>query len=199
MSKLIEKNIINKILLEVQDGLKIIFGDNLLFGFVCGGFSKGYADKEHDIDVFVCLRQKETEKENEEYLRWYFALHKKYDVKSDYDYPGEIVTYDYLVETLNILKKLVLTLKIDDVRTKKAIIWADMLTSKTAAHVGTNLELLNQLKYEYDKYPEKWKQEVLNLVSAEDREIWKEKSHLLIMEHFMRYPKHDGKKLSGKY
>ncbi|MBU4338949.1 hypothetical protein KKB43_00845 [Patescibacteria group bacterium] len=199
MSKPIETNIVNEILSEVQSGLNEIFGDNLLFGFVCGGFSKGYADKEHDIDTFVCLRQQKTEKEYEEYLRWYFALHKKYGVNPDYDYPGEVVTYDYLIETLSILKTLVLTLEIKEVKTKKAIIWADMITSKTAGHVGTRLELLHKLKCEYGKYPDKWKQEVLAMVSEDERIFWKEKSHLLIMEHFMKYPKYDGKKLDGKY
>jgi predicted nucleotidyltransferase len=199
MNRLIEANIVNEILLEVQNGLGRIFVKNLLFGFVCGGFSKGYADKEHDIDIFVCLGRRETEKEYEEYLRWYFALHNKYGVKPDYDYPGEIVTHDYLVETLSILKTLVLTLEIKEVKTKKAIIWADMITSKTTGHVGTHLELLHELKREYKKYPEKWKQEVLALVSEDDRIFWKEKNHLFIMEHFMKYPKYDGKKLNDKY
>lgn len=199
MDKPIEANIVSKILSKVQNGLSRIFGNNLLFGFVCGGFSKGYADKEHDIDIFVCLRRRETEKEYEEYLRWYFALHKKYGVKPDYDYPGEIVTHDYLVETLSILKTLILTLEIKEVKTKKAIIWADMITSKTAGHVGTHPELLHELKREYEKYPEKWKQEVLALVSEDERILWKEKSHLLIMERFMKYPKYDGKKLNDKY
>lgn len=199
MNKPIEKKIVDKILSEVKEGLNKIFGDNLFFGFVCGGFSKGYTDKNHDIDVFVCLRDQQTEDMNERYLRWYFDLHRKCGVKPDYDYPGEIMTYNYLVETLNILKTLVLTLKIEDVRTKKAIIWADMITSQTAAETGTHLGLLYKLKNEYDKYPEKWKQEVLTLIPETERDIWKDKSHLLIMERYMQYPKYDGKKLEGKY
>lgn len=199
MNESVEQHIVDEILAEVQRGLNKIFGNNLVFGFVCGGFSKGYADKEHDVDIFVCLSRKETEKEYDEYLRWYFALHKRYGVKPDYDYPGEVVTYDYLIETLSILKTLVLTLEIKDVRTKKAIIWADMITSKTAGHTGRYLELLNKLKYEYKEYPEKWKCEVLALISEEERDFWEGKSHLFIMEHFMKYPKYDGKKLEGKY
>lgn len=191
--------IIKEILAEVEEKLKAIFGENMLFGFVCGGFSKGYADENHDVDIFVCLKNEQTKETEDEYLKWYFDLHKRYKVKPDYDYPGLIITHNKLIETLNILKTLKLTLKIDDVWTKRAIIWADMITSETAAETGSNLDLFYELKSEYKDYPEKWKNEVLALISEKEREKWKDKSHLLIMEHFMKYPKHDGRKLEEFY
>lgn len=194
-----EPKIIEEILAEVQIKLKEIFKSNMLFGFVCGGFSKGYADENHDVDIVVCLKDNLSKETEEEYLQWYFDLHKRYKIKPDYNYPGEIITYERLMNTLDILKTLKLTLKIDDVPTKKAIIWADMITSKTAAETGSNLELLYKLKTEFAKYPAKWKKEVLALISDKEREQWKNKSHLLIMERFMKYPKHDGKRLEQIY
>lgn len=190
---------IKKILIEVQSKLPLIFGDQMLFGFVCGGFSKGYADENHDVDIFVCLKEKLNPQTEKEYLDWYFDLHKRYGIAADFDYPGEIVTLDKLISTLKILKTLKLTLKIDSVQVKKAIIWADMITSKIAAEVGTDLDLLQKIRREYEKYPEQWKAEVLSLISLEEREKWQSKSHLLIMEHFMKYPKYDGKQLERFY
>jgi len=194
-----QPKIIEKIITEVQIKLKEIFGNTMLFGFVCGGFSKGYADKNHDVDIFVCLNHKLTKDVEKKYLDWYFFLHKKYGLKADYDYPGEIITYSKLNNTLKILRDLKLTLVINDIRTKKAIIWADMITSKTSAECGTNLNLLKKLKNKLSHYPDKWKQEVLLLITPEEQILWKNKSHLLIMEHFMKYPKHDGKKLHKYY
>jgi len=194
-----ESKIIEEILAEVKIKLSTIFKDEMLFGFVCGGFSKGYADENHDVDIFVCLKNELPKKIEEEYLQWYFDLHKKYGIKPDYDYPGEIVTYNRLMNTLNILKTLKLTLEIKEVQTKKAIIWADMITSQTAAETGSRLNLLYELKSQFQIYPDKWKGEVLESISKEERNEWKDKSHLLIMEHFMKYPKYDGKKLEQYY
>lgn len=194
-----DSKIIEEILAEVEEKLETIFKDNMLFGFVCGGFSKGYADENHDVDTFICLENEPTKETEEEYLKWYFDLHKRYRVKPDYDYPGVIITRSKLIKTLNILKTLKLTLEIKDVWTKRAIIWADMITSDTAAETGTDLDLLYKLKFEYKDYPNKWKNEVLELISDKEKYGWKDKSHLLIMEHFMKYPKHDGKKLEKYY
>ncbi|MBP6858846.1 MAG: hypothetical protein KBC33_03400 [Candidatus Pacebacteria bacterium] len=194
-----DKKIIDEILEEVKYKVHDIFEKNLLFGFVCGGFSKGYADHNHDVDIFICLENMPDKDTEKKYLDWYFDLHKRYKIKADYDYPGEIVTYTNLIETLSILKNLKLTLKIAEIKVKKSIIWADMLTSVTKAENGSRLDLLYEIKKEYEDYPEKWKKEVLALITDEEKELWKDKSHLLIMEHFMQYPKHDGKKLDKIY
>lgn len=190
-----DSEIINKILREVKIGLTDIFGTDLIFGFVCGGFSKGYADKNHDVDVFACLKRKISRKSEERYLRWYFGLHERYGLKPDYNYPGEIMTLKKLIRTLKILKTLKLTLEIKDVPTKKAIIWADMITGRTKAETGFDLELFHILKRKYKKYPNQWKREILSLIPEKSKAVWRRKNHLLIMEHFMKYPKHDGKKL----
>lgn len=196
---MISQDTIDEILSETKVSLADIFGQNLIFGFVCGGFSKGYADENHDVDIFVCVNKNPDKKLEERYLKWYFDLHKRYGIKADYDYPGEIVPYEYLIQTLSMLRSLKLTLEINDVRTKKAIIWADMLTGTTAAETGNDMEKLHQIKKEYAHYPEQWKGEVLRLINPDEAKIWRDKNHLLIMEKFMKYPKHDGKKLKGQY
>lgn len=193
------QNTVSNILEEVSGKINTIFGDTIVFAFVCGGFAKGYADQNHDVDIFVCTKEKIDPSVERIYLDWYFKLHQRYRLKADYNYPGEIIIYENLIQTLNILKGLQLSLTISDVPTKKAIIWADMITGVTAAEIGPGLDLLAKLKKEYAHYPEKWKQEVLNLIPNKDRGQWEQKSHLLIMEHFMRYPKHDGQNLERVY
>ncbi len=188
-----EKNIIDEILAETKSTLEAIFKNEMLFGFVCGGFSKGYADENHDVDIFVCLNNDPAREIERRYLKWYFDLHKRYRLKPDYDYPGEIVTYNKLVKSLEMLKNFKLTLKINSIRIKEAIIWADMITGKTVAETGRNLNMLHVLKIKYSKYPERWKKEILALISKDEREEWKDKDLSLIMEYFMKYPKNDVK------
>ena len=187
--------IINTILEEVKIKLNEIFGGQMLFCFVCGGFSKGYADENHDVDIVVCLSKEATREMADKYLQWYFDLHNRYGIKPDHNHPGLVVTQKELLDTLEILKTLKLTLKINDVKTMEAIIWADMIASQTAAETGSDLALLYRLKNELQKYPEHWKQEVLSLISEEERNVWKDKSQLLIMEHFMQYPKGSTRRL----
>jgi hypothetical protein len=194
-----DKQTIYQIQEETKKVLPEIFGENMLFGFICGGFSKGYANEDHDIDTFICVKESVSREVEKKYLDWYFDIHKRFGIKADYDYPGEVVVLERLLLTIEIVKSLKLTLKIDEVRIKKAIIWTDMITSYTAAECGSDLKLLYQIKEEYKHYPQQWKEEVLALITPEEREEWKDKSHLLIMERFMKYPKYDGKGLEKIY
>lgn len=184
---------------QVRIGLPRIFGDNLVFGFVCGGIAKGYADNFHDIDTFSCVRSLPDPQTEDAYYRWYFELHREFGLPPDFDYPGEVVTLERLSRVLKILKTLKLTLSIDSVDTKKAIIWTDMITGGIAGRTGQEQDLLDAIIAEYGIYPAQWKREILDLIPPEERSQWENVVHTLIMERYMRYPKHDGKKLEGRY
>jgi len=184
---------------EVKQGLPVIFGENLVFGFVCGGVAKGYADNFHDIDTFTCVHTLMSPETENAYYTWYFELHRKYDLPPDFDYPGEVVTLERLTRVLQILKTLRLTLKIDEVDTKKAIIWADMITGGISGRTGPRLDILDGIMEEYGHYPAQWKCEVLELIPPEERGQWRDVIHTLVMERYMKYPKHDGKQLQGLY
>lgn len=184
---------------EFVVGVKEVFNDNLTFAFICGGFAKGYWDKNHDIDMFICVDSPIDQYWAKKYLKWHLDLHKKYGFPADEDYPGEIVVKDQLANSLKKLPKLKLQLRVDDLSVKEAIIWADMLVGEKAALIGNNLEYYRQLESEYCMYPEKWKKEVLALISDKEKEEWEDKSYLLIMERFMQYPHNDAREFYKKY
>lgn len=188
-----------KIKKDFMYGVCKIFGDNLAFGFICGGFAKGFWDNNHDIDTFVCVKKPIGEETAKTYLEWYYDLHKKYNFPPDDDYPGEIIELDTLKTKLKLLHTLKLELKVNDIDTREAILWADMLVGKKMGLVCNNRKVFDTLQDEYANYPEKWKKEVLLLISEKDSQIWKDKSYLLVMERFMQYPKNDARGFYRKY
>lgn len=188
----------SRICAEVQEGAARIFDKNLVFGFVCGGVAKGYADDSHDIDVVVCTDYPMDEETTGRYYDWYFNLHERYTLPPDYDYPGEVVTYQQFADTLELLRGLELSLHVTDVKVKKAIIWGDMITGGIAGKTGRT-DLIDEIIEKYKDEPARWKEQVLALITPEERAQWADQNHTLIMERFMRYPKHDGKKLESRY
>jgi hypothetical protein len=193
------REIEEKIRKDFEDGVCKIFGDNLAFGFICGGFAKGFWDNNHDIDTFICVKKSISKETANEYLEWYYNLHKKHNFPPDDDYPGEIVELDVLQEKLKLLHLLKLELKVTNIDTREAILWADMLVGEKMGLVCNNRKVFDALQEEYVNYPEKWKNEVLSLVSEEDRQKWQDESYLLIMERFMQYPKNDARGFYRKY
>jgi len=188
-----------KIRRDFMNGVCKIFGDNLAFGFICGGFAKGFWDNDHDIDTFICVKKPINKETAKAYLEWYYNLHRKHNFPPDDDYPGEIVELDVLQKKLKLLYTLKLDLKVTDINIREAILWADMLVGKKMGLLCTIPEVCNALQKEFVCYPEKWKTEVLSLISEEDRLKWQDKSYLLVMEKFMQYPKTDARGFYMKY
>lgn len=192
---IIERAIEQDFLLGVQE----IFKSNLLFGFIGGSVAKGYWKKDHDIDIFICLNEPIDSECAKDYLSWYGQLHSKYGFLPDFDYPGEIVERGNLVDTLRILNTFELKLKVDDLQTREAILWADMITGGKIGLVGNGLDFFYFLERQHRHYPEEWKSRVLSLISNEDRNQWKNKDYGLIMERFMRYTGDDKRAFYKKY
>lgn len=193
--KLTEERINN----DFITGVKELFGDNLAFGFICGGFAKGYWNENHDIDTFICVKKPISKEVAIKYLKWYSDLHEKHNFPPDLDYPGEIVELDILQERLKLLHALKLELKVTDINIREAILWADMLVGGKLEPVCNELSVFNSLQNEYANYPEKWKKEVLSLISQEEKLDWQNRDYGLIMEKFMQYPKSDAREFYRKY
>lgn len=193
--KKVPPDICKRIFVDVRESLDEIFGENLLFGFVCGGIANGYADYGHDIDIFVCVDGDVSNDKLEKYYNWYFKLHSQYNLPPDKDYPGEIVSKEKLMKTLGLLNDLDLKLKVTRIDIKEAIIWCDMITGGIEAITGSIRELMN-IRNSYGHHPDQWKQKVLSQISPEERMLWQDKSHTLIMERYMQYPKGDSVDLS---
>ena len=127
-------------------GVKELFGDNLAFGFICGGFAKGYWNENHDIDTFICVKKPISKETAIKYLKWYRDLHEKHNFPPDLDYPGEIVELDILQERLKLLHALKLELKVTDINIREAILWADMLVGGKLEPVCSELGVFNSLQ-----------------------------------------------------
>lgn len=189
----------NEVAEDFIRGTKDLFQENLLFGFICGGFAKGYWDEHHDIDTFICVRNPIERRVALQYLRWYHDIHHKHGFPPDDSYPGEIAEKNILLERLAILHNFHLNLEVSSIDAKEAILWADMIVGKKMAIIGNDLDLLDSLQKAYGGYPEKWKREVLELLPDLDRSEWKDKSYLLIMERFMKYTQSDARCFYRKY
>jgi hypothetical protein len=179
-----------------SDAIPRIFQENLLFSFVCGGWAKGYATAEHDVDVFICTKREVGPEVEQEYLRWYFALHNDLHLPPDTGYPGEVVSVDALRSSLDLLEVWKFSFHVADIATKKAIIWADMLSGAYLDPIGPRLDLLAGFHDECVNYPNRWKDSAIQLMDEKDRKVWEQQPPLLIMERFMRHPKFDRRVLN---
>lgn len=188
MSETILKTIQTEFVPHFKEQIPHFFKENLIFAFICGGFAKGYADKNHDIDMFICVNSLENH-QIDHFRDWYFKIHKHYNLPYDEDCPGEIMTFHKLRASLDLIKELTITtFAIQEYELYESIVWGDMLSDKIIGKTG-NLSLLNKLLAECSGYPQKWKKQILNMLSREEKDYWKDIAPQLLMEKYMTYPK----------
>ena len=76
-ARLIDPPKLAEVFREFRQVAPDIFGENLAFGFVFGGFAKGYAVENQDADFFICLLR-DNQRQLEIGREWYFDLLKRY-------------------------------------------------------------------------------------------------------------------------
>lgn len=156
---------IQEIFREFKTKVPQIFGSNLHFAFIFGGFAKDYATTEdHDVDIFICCHEKNTVQEIQ-FREFYFALHKKYGLTPDHNDPGEIATLDKLQRHLDSLRTLKITPVISSYAAYEAIVWGDIFSSPIKAEVG-NLALLSEIQAQCAHYPQQWRDDILTFLSS---------------------------------
>ncbi len=81
-----------------------IFGQDLYFATLTGTYAYGDFSKESDIDIFAVLKPSNASKEllekRKAFTEEYFRIHKKFNLKPDYLFPGEIISKDMLNDAL---------------------------------------------------------------------------------------------------
>jgi predicted nucleotidyltransferase len=132
------------------------------FGFVFGGFAKGYATASHDIDLFVCLRRLD-EQSITDIRRDYFLLHERHSLQPDNDDPAEIMSIDQLQARLALATGRPLRPVIETYEEYEAICWAEIIVGAVAEFVGDS-DLFFSLREQIAHLPQKWRVEVLNLM-----------------------------------
>lgn len=132
------------------------------FGFVFGGFAKGYATATHDVDLFVCLRRLD-EQSIIDIRRDYFLLHERHSLQPDNDDPTEIMSIDQLQTRLALAASRSLRPVIETYEEYEAICWAEIIVGAVAEFVGES-DLFFSLREQIAHLPQKWRIEVLGLM-----------------------------------
>jgi hypothetical protein len=161
---LLGASVVQQVLTEFRDAVPRLFGGDLCFGFVFGGFAKGHAVRDQDADCFICVRAINPVALST-FHEWYFDLHARHRLTPDRTDPGEIMTSERLLEKLRFLREHRLRTRIETYYEYEAIVWADALAGPRAASVGD----LNDLETKVmlcETLPQRWRAELLALVGA---------------------------------
>lgn len=119
---------------EFPLAIQEIFGSQLCFGFVFGGFGKGYGGPGHDVDMFIVCREV-TSATRSAFTRWYLTFHERLGLPADLQYPGEVVLLDDLIARLDYLEQTPIRPVIESLYEYEAILWTDALSEPHLALV----------------------------------------------------------------
>jgi hypothetical protein len=161
-SKLLDHKIMIKVYDEFREAVPRIFGNNLVFGFVFGGFAKGYAVNNQDADFFISLHDYYLE-QIAEFHEWYFDLHERYGFAPDLEMPGSITTLAHLQEKISYAARTPLRPVIESSYEKQCIVWADLMSGEKAAKIG-DLNALNEIEVSCEGITQRWRKELLTML-----------------------------------
>lgn len=131
MNKKTQKSIIDLF----RNQVKTIFGNNLIFAFIGGGFAKSKLKENGDIDMFICIKQRNRTKERD-FIKWYLKIHKQYRLRADKKFFAEMVTIKDLNSALNYITISEPVFLVYDRKMYDALVWSGMVSSKNIGFVG---------------------------------------------------------------
>lgn len=181
------KKMLKEILKEFIKKVPRIFGNNILFGFICGSLASQYRKTYEDIDMFVCLKRKPTKIQKKEFKHWYIQIHKKYSLFSDKEFPGEVMTLAMLKKRLALAPKWKPKMKIASLSMYDSLTWTDMISGYQVAHIGPQQSELKKIKKEYGKYPEKWKQALIKKLPVIEKKTARKMIPSVFLKVFVTY------------
>lgn len=116
--------------------IKNTFSEDLLFGFLCGSFVRNKVHKNSDIDIFICVKKRNEEKEIL-FKDWYMSLHKKVKLKPDLQFYYEIMEPKDLLVSLTEAELTIPHVRITRKVLYDGIVWAGMLSGKYTSFIGS--------------------------------------------------------------
>jgi predicted nucleotidyltransferase len=125
------RNIVNLF----RDYTQRLFKDNLIFAFIGGSFAKNKMKKDSDIDMFVCLEERDTKKEII-FRKWYLKIHKQHGLKPDKKFFAEVIALKELDVALKYIKNFSPIFLIREKRLYDAFAWAGIIVADKVAFVG---------------------------------------------------------------
>ena len=162
--KLIEPTVVTEIYGDCRRAAPGVFGGDLVFAFIFGGFAKGYAVQNQDVDIFVCARRAASAP-TDKFRSWYFDLHARYDLIPDRADPGEVMSPERLEEKLLFAAQTPVRAEVQTYYEYEAIVWADILCGEKAAVVGDARALMRMTDI-CDGLPQRWRRELLGLAGT---------------------------------
>lgn len=138
-----------------------IFESNLCFAFIFGSVSKGCEKATSDIDMFVCVDGEPSMQQRVDFLSLYMELHRAYGMVPDWEYPGELLSLESLLDNLDYIQNWTPYPKIETYREFEAVFFSAVLSETKAAVVQRNISLLD-LEERCKVLARKWKMEVAN-------------------------------------
>ena len=160
--EMLEPKVLKEIYDRFRNDVPPIFGNNLVFGFLFGGFAKGYAVKDQDADFYICLKEENAE-QIANFREWYFNLHAHYDFAPDVEIPGSISTWAHLNEKINFAVQTPLRPVIETSYEKQCIVWGDIMSGEKAAKIG-DLNKLNEIEVCCEGLTQRWRMELLRIL-----------------------------------
>lgn len=167
----ISQSVVKKIESLFEENVQSIFGENLCFAFLFGGFGKGYATISHDIDMFIVVHNQPKQAVIDEFHSWYFSLHKEFNLSPDVQFPGEIIVFDYLKEKIDFLSKRRFRQIIPTYYEYEAILWGDALSEKKKGVVVKHPDFYN-LVMTASKIFQEWRKDISQIYLAEYDEAY---------------------------
>ncbi|MBU2578309.1 MAG: nucleotidyltransferase domain-containing protein [Patescibacteria group bacterium] len=185
---MLSKSNIQKIINSFEKDLPKIFANEIVFAFLCGSLAKNTISENSDIDMFICLNKKDNEK-IKIFLSWYKSIHKKYGLKPDHRFPGEVMDLKILDKSLKNLSKSSLQLDAGNIKFEDGLIWTGMLSGKNKAFVGKKSHFLKR-KRVADNIIKKWRKQFLKDINLKEPDVFLKqltqfyKSHNETRRHF---------------
>lgn len=169
----LEMTSIQEIIKDFKNNLSNIFAGEIVFAFLCGSLAKNTISENSDIDMFICLDEKKKERVKD-FLSWYKRIHKRYGLKPDHKFPGEIMTLKTLDKTLKNLLKLSPQLAANNTDFEDGLIWTGMLSGKNKGFIGKRYQFLKRKKLA-DRIIKKWHGQFLKDTKAKEPDVFLKK------------------------
>lgn len=159
---------VREIVQQFEPAVPEFFGDTLVFGFIFGGFAKGYATASHDIDMLVCV-QEARDPSVHQFRTWYYDVHQKFGLQPDCIDFGETLVEADLLKRLTLLEATPLRHEIETYYEYESILWCDVISGPKIGVVG-DAHAVSEYEARCSALMERWRDEAIIMLGIRDRE-----------------------------
>ena len=160
ISKEVPKETVDEIVRRFAKEVPPIFGDNLVFGFVCGSVARGVTVYDDDIDTLIVLKKIDYDQIHL-FRTWIFDLHDTFGMKIDKDFPYEVFTLETLEEKFSALDRIRPSLHYVSSPTYDTITWAEMVYNPSKAGIIGDQDLIKSQADRCNEHVQRWRKEIV--------------------------------------